>query len=556
MIRRPGPHSGAGDKEGREHMLHTVSKLAMACAMGASVATMPAMAQSAGEQRPNILLIIADDVGLDATTGMYPGIEQEMLEAYGPEGLDHPGYLNIEGNPASTPVLDQLARDGMVFFNAWAQPFCSPTRASLLTGLYARNTNVATYADALSQRHDSFVRDLAMDGSYVTAAFGKWHMAGLPSQNGPDYPGMKPKEAGFDLFVGNMHAALPTFWDYETQMQDSGTPPGEWRSYTAGPAELPGIAPSTYAAVHKGRDTIDWIRAQEASDPDRPWFAWMAFNLAHATIIQQPSAMMIPNADTLDDATRAEIDACGGEYGTQNVGDCSPYAQLRAMTNSMDTIIGRVLDEVDRLDPNTIVIFVGDNGTPMYGRPGLDFIDNLYITREGRGKGSAFESGARVQLAVRGPGIAPGTSSDEITHVADLFPTILELAGLAVPAEVANSDGSASIPLDGVSIAPILHGEAEHVRDPLRGFVITESTNLMRDGQMVVGVRNAGYKVVCVDDAGNCLLYDMKRDPLEEYPLDQPASCPDALAGEESSPGWSFCYLQDIAAQRSILAQR
>jgi arylsulfatase A-like enzyme len=539
-------------------MLNTVSKLAMICAMGASAASLPVAAQSAEEaprkSRPNILLIIADDVGLDATTGMYPGIEQEMLDAYGPEGLNNPNYMDIAGTPASTPVLNQLARDGMVFSNAWAQPFCSPTRASLLTGLFARNTNVATYADALSQQHDSFVRDLAMDGDYVTAAFGKWHMAGLPSPQGPDYPGMKPKEAGFDFFIGNMHAALPTFWDYETQMQDSGTLPGEWRAYTAGPAALPGIGPSTYAAVHKGRDTIDWIRTQEASDPDRPWFAWLAFNLAHATIIQQPSAMMIPNRDTLDDATRAEIDACGGEYGTQNVGNCSPYAQMRAMTNSMDTIIGRVLEEVDRLDPNTIVIFVGDNGTPMYGRPGLDFIDNLYITREGRGKGSAFESGARVQLAIRGPGIAAGTSSDQITHTADLFPTILELAGLSVPDEVSNSDGSASIPLDGISLAPIIRGETDHVRDPLRGAIITESTNLMRNNEKVAGVRNARYKVVCVDSADNCLFYDMEIDPLEEYPLATPASCPDALAGDETSADWSFCYLRDIAATRSILA--
>src|SRR5262245_3435745 len=85
--------------------------------------------------RPNILLIIADDVGLDVTTDMYPGLIDDLVKKYGPDGLKHPNYAAIKGSPASTPNLDQLAKQGMVFSNAWAQPFCSPTRASILTGL-------------------------------------------------------------------------------------------------------------------------------------------------------------------------------------------------------------------------------------------------------------------------------------------------------------------------------------------------------------------------------------------------------------------------------------
>ncbi len=73
-----------------------------------------------------------------------------------------------------------------------------------------------------------------------------------------------------------------------------------------------------------------------------------------------------------------------------------------------------------RLDRDTIVIYVGDNGTPMYGRPQLDFIDNLYITRTGRGKGTAYESGARVPLAIRGPGI--GENRAERRHRAGRGP--------------------------------------------------------------------------------------------------------------------------------------
>ncbi|MXO88128.1 sulfatase-like hydrolase/transferase [Alteraurantiacibacter aestuarii] len=503
-------------------------------------------------RRPNILLIISDDVGLDVTPGMVPGLMEQLIAQYGPEGHDHPDYQAINGHPASTPVLDQLADDGMVFTDAWAQPFCSPTRASLLTGLFAGRTHVQTYADALSQNHDSFVRTLADRGGYSTAVFGKWHMAGLPAEGG-DYPGMKPKEAGFQLFRGNMHAALPSFWDYPLHVQDAGTPAGQWRTEEAPVASLPGIAPSTYAAVAKGSDTIDWIRAQEEADPDRPWFTWLAFNLSHATAIQQPSAMMVPNADTLDDVSRAEMEACGGTFGTNEVGNCSGEALMRAMTNSMDTIIGQVLAAVDDIDPNTYVIYIGDNGTPMYGRPNLDFIDNMYITRTGRGKGSAFESGAHVPMVIRGPGIEAGSQNGEFVHVADLFATILSLAGLEVPETVSNSAGDAQIALDSVSLDPILRGGADRVRDPDHDFILTESSNLMTGGTKVIGARNATFKLVCTDSTEDCDFYNLTSDPLEEYPLPEPGSCAASEDWTTADPFWHYCFLLDVVAKRSIL---
>ncbi len=76
---------------------------------------------------------------------------------------------------------------------------------------------------------------------------------------------------------------------------------------------------------------------------------------------------------------------------------------MRAMTNALDTVAGKLFDAVDSLDPNTYIVYIGDNGTPMYGRPNLDFIDNMYLTRYGRGKGTAYESGLRVPMIVKGP---------------------------------------------------------------------------------------------------------------------------------------------------------
>lgn len=529
-------------------MFDKASRLAIACALAASAWAAPAAAQDL-PSRPNILLIIADDVGIDMTSGMYPRLIEQLTARYGPQGLAHPEFGKIDGKPASTPVLDRFAEQSMVFSQAWAHPFCSPTRASLLTGLSAGRTHVATYADPLDQSHHSFVGDLR-DAGYRTAVFGKWHMAGLPGQP-RDYPGMKPKEAGFDLFRGNMHAALPTFWDYPVHVQDGATPAGEWRTETAQAHSLPGIAPTLLADVGWGAETIDWIEQREAAEPDRPWFAWLAFNLAHATARQVPSAMMAPDADTLDEPSRKELEACGAEFGTQNVGSCSGEALMRAMTNSMDTIIGKVLEAVDRLDPNTYVIFIGDNGTPMYGRPNLDFIDNMYITRSGRGKSSAYESGARVPMAIRGPGIQAGAKSAEFVHVTDLFPTILQMAGLPVPDAVPVSGEAGQEALDGVSLMPILSGQADSVRDPAADFVITESTNLMANGIKVVGVRNGAYKVVCIDAATDCEFYNLRDDPLEEYPLAKPASC--ARDYVPTEPAWHYCRLTRVAAERTIL---
>jgi len=509
-----------------------------------------------GADSPNILLIISDDFGVDVTSNMYPGMIADLVEQYGPAGHDHPDYMAIDGRPASTPTLDQLAREGMLFTNVWAHPFCSPTRASILTGLSAARAKVLTYADPLAGHHTSFVRQLRDEGGYSTGLFGKWHLAGLPGEP-VSYPGMKPKEAGFDLFRGNMHAAITTFWDYDYQVQGSDTPADQWLTETPPQKSLPGIGPTTFAPVVKVADTMEWITAQEATDPDKPWFAWLAFNLSHATIRQQPSAMAVPDADTLDAASHAEMQACGGTFGTNTVGDCSGEALMRAMTNAMDTVVGKLLDAVDELDPNTYVVFVGDNGTPMYARPNLDFIDNMYISKVGRGKGTAYESGVRVPMVVRGPGVAAQAKSDEFTHVADLFPTSLELAGLAVPENVADSEGTGTVPLAAVSLAPIIFDDAVSVRDPNHGYVLTESVNLMTGGTAHLGARNATHKIVCVDGTAteNCEFYDLADDPLEEYPLAKPASCADYASGAwtPAESRWHYCRLTEVVANYSYM---
>ncbi len=506
-------------------------------------------------RRPNILLVIGDDIGMDVLSNIYPGLIDNLVEKYGPSGHNHPDYRKIGGKPASTPVLDKFASQGMRFGNIWAHPFCSPTRATILTGLFAAKTNVTTYADALSSKHTSFAQKLKDEAGYSTAIFGKWHMAGLPGKP-VDYPGMKPKQAGFELFKGNMHAAINSYWNYEYQVQDADTPTDQWRVEPMPKKSLPGIAPTNYAPVVKAADTIEWIKARKAENPNKPWFVWLAFNLAHSTIIQQPSAMCVPNIDTLDAVSIKEMKECGGTFGSNDAGSCSGEALMRAMTNSMDTIFGKLLDAVDSIDPNTYVIYISDNGTAMYGRPNLNFIDNMYITRKGRGKGTAYESGALVPMIIRGPKIAANTQNNSYAHVVDLFSTILELAGLTPPKNVSNSDGTGTVPLDAVSLTPILFNKAKATRDPNTGYVLNENKNLMTNGTKWVGAQNATYKVVCIDSPTNCTFYNLANDLLEEYPLAKPDSCTNYTNGKwtPADPQWHYCRLTDIVAKDSFLS--
>jgi arylsulfatase A-like enzyme len=500
--------------------------------------------------RPNILLIIGDDIGIDATTDMYPGMIDNLVKQYGPSGHNHPKYQDIKGRPASTPTLNSLAKSGMRFSQAWMNPFCSPTRTSILTGLYAAKTEVLDYTNWLSQVHHSFIKDLKEKGGYATAVFGKYHMAGLGQ-----YPGMKPKEAGFDLFRGNLHGGVATYWDWDYQIQDSTDDPDKWRTEKPPLRSLPGVKATTYAPVVNAADAIEWINEQKSKNPNKPWFAWLAFNLSHISGNQKPNPMIVPNIDTMDDAAINEMKACGGTFGSAIVGKCTSEMLMRGMTNSMDTIISKVLAVVEKI-PNTYVIYIGDNGTWMFGE-GREFIDNMYITKRGRSKGTAYESGARVSMVIRGPRIQANSQCDVPIHGVDLFSTFLELAGLDIPKTVPNRKGQL-VALDSVSLTPLLFNGTKTLRDPNSGYLLAETLNPVMQNQRQAGARNTKYKVICTEktDTASCTFYNLVDDPIEEYPLAKPDSCANYKNGTwtTANPEWHFCRLQEVLAKESFLA--
>src|SRR5512141_2910232 len=138
--------------------LRAIAVLVLIGASSMFGATPQGAAGKSQAKRPNILMIIGDDIGIDATTDMYPGLIDKLVKQYGPSGHNHQNYQMIKGRPTSTPTLNSLAKAGMRFTQAWMNPFCSPTRTSILTGLYASRTEVLDYTNWLSQNHHSFVR--------------------------------------------------------------------------------------------------------------------------------------------------------------------------------------------------------------------------------------------------------------------------------------------------------------------------------------------------------------------------------------------------------------
>jgi arylsulfatase A-like enzyme len=513
---------------------------------------------------PNILLIIADDVGLDATTNLYPGLIDALKTKY--------NNSNVQGTPASLPNLtDRLATQGMVFRNAWAQPYCSPTRATVITGLFEDKTRVMAPNDPLLSPHRpyTFVR-LLKDNGYSTAMIGKWHL-------GTGTSGTLPKQAGFDLYRGHNAAYIPGYWSnssctnpaqncYPLHWQDGSTAEGSFNTIAAGsvtPRSLPAgptfpeIPATTYEPVVRAADTIDWINSHTGT----PWFIWLAFNLSHVTV-QNPN-MHVPPQNVLDTPTKNELNAClgaSGQYGANppQVGNCTGPQLHRAMTNAIDTAIGKILDVVDF--SNTYVIFIGDNGTPMYGTIGgvTGQIDNMYLDKTNRGKGSAWESGCRVPMAVRGPGIGAGAQKEAPVHVADLYATILTLAGVEVPAMVKDSAGN-PVALDSMSLAPILLGSSEDTgRDPNEDYLLTE-TNTTSFGNRFLGARNATYKLLCpysLSSMSACDFYSLIADPLEHNTaLAKPGSCTNYRNNYTTSdPEWHCCHLWEVLTTYSILA--
>ena len=395
---------------------------------------------------PNILLVIADDVGIDQS-----GCYSSPVESKAPQ-----------------PNLEALCARGLTFTQAWANPYCSPTRAGMLTGRDSRRTGVGEPTGLLSlnpglSRHElTLPRALdRADSGYRHAAFGKWHLA--DANNG----GLRhPNIAGFQRFVGGIEGHVDDYY--------------EW------PRVVDGVVnkSTTYVTSATVDDAVDWI-----TDQDGPWFAWVAFHAGH-----WPRHLPPTDLHSYDRLSGSAADLAA-----------RPEVYYQAMVESMDTEMGRLFDELGpETMRNTIVIYVGDNGT--------EAVVNQNSFPAEHAKGTLYQGGVRVPLVVAGPGVmGRGRREDAPVHTVDMFATVLDLAGVDV------ADFERGRIVDSVSMAPYLWDpEAPDQRE----FVLSEvfgGASLAR-GTTGQAISDGHHKLIRLSD-GEEQLYDIEDDFREDDDL-------------------------------------
>jgi len=360
------------------------------------------------ESKPNVVFILADDLGwsdttLFGTTKFY-----------------------------KTPNIERLAARGMTFSRAYSSsPLCSPTRASVLTGLSPARHGItspnchlakvtlqaipnasgppdqkATLLESVSRLDTRYytLAEMFHDNGYATGHFGKWHLGAAP---------YSPLEHGFDVDIPHWPG------------------PGPAGSYVA-PWKFPDFDPDTPDQHLEDRMAKEAVAFLEKHQDESFFLNYWMFSV-HAPF----------------DAKQALIDAYRRKADPNDPQRSPTYA---AMIESMDDAIGTLLDTLDRLKiaDKTIIIFASDNGGNMYNE-----VDGTTATSNAPlrgGKATMYEGGVRGPAIVIYPGkVKPGSSSAEIIQSSDYYPTLLELL------DVKRQPGQ---DFDGISIVPALQGQS------------------------------------------------------------------------------------------------
>ncbi len=304
---------------------------------------------------PNIMLIIADDMGLDAT----------------------PGY-SIGSIKPNMPVLQNLIDNGIRFNNLWANPTCTPTRSSILTGKYGFRTGVTKVGDELSTTELSLQKYLEQNASnYAHAVIGKWHLS-----NNPNHPNIM----GVDYYAGLLSGGVQSYWNWGLTENSITTTSTE------------------YTTTKFTNLAIDWVQNQS-----QPWFLWLAYNAPHTPFHLPPT----------------ELHSQGNLPEDQASIDANPIPYYMAMLEAMDSELGRLLNSMSQEEKdNTIFIFIGDNGTPaqvVQEYPGM------------RAKGTIYQGGINVPMVISGKEVSRiNQTENALLNTTDLFATIANLAGINI----------------------------------------------------------------------------------------------------------------------------
>ncbi len=424
-------------------------------------------ALSARAEKPNIIYILADDLGF------------RDLGCFGQKTL-------------TTPHIDKLAAEGMKLTRHYSgSTVCAPSRCVLMTGKHTGKASVRGNGVALLQPGEETLASALKKQGYRTGCFGKWGIGHPP-------PRTDPNDRGFDDFYGyvNMfhaHNFYPEFLirngDVEELRNVLDDPWRERTDYGMGQAkEGAGVAKvkKDYAPNLITEEALRFIDASE----DEPFFLYFALNMPHTNNEggRPPylDGMEVPNY---------------GEFSEKDWPD--PEKGFAQMIRLIDNYVGQIVAKLDEkgLTENTLILFSSDNGPHQEGKHVMEFFDS---NGELRGmKRDLYDGGVRVPTIARWPGkIKAGSELDLLSGFQDVFPTLAEIAGFSPP------DG-----LDGISLAPTLLGTGKPQSQ--HEFLYWEF--LEQGGKK--GVTTSRWKAIQLDTekptSKPTALYDLVNDPSE-----------------------------------------
>ncbi|MEE2898302.1 MAG: arylsulfatase [Gemmatimonadota bacterium] len=466
-------------------------------------------------RRPNIVMVVLDDVGYS--------------------------QLGCYGSDIETPALDSLASDGLRYANFHVTPLCSPTRTCLLTGRNHHSVGMGRVAEmtngfpntrGIVSRDAANIAELLKPHGYQTLCAGKWHLSTLDSTSPAGPYDHWPLQRGFDRFYGFL-AGETNQWSPELVMGNERIeqPPGD--------------------DYHLSEDIVDqackWLRQLVSADPDTPFFLYVAFAAGHSPhhVPREYADKYCGRFDDGWDVARQRVLAKQKETGLlpehQDLAPRNPGVQVwddldsdekrlaarmqevfAGFLDHADVQVGRLLDQIDALGKrdDSIVMAMSDNGASAEGGPhgtydhqrsrngfgttveanlarledmGGPFTYNNYPfgwamagnTPFKRYKGNTYAGGIRAPLLIRWPdGIAAkGETRRQFYHAVDVVPTLIDLLGMPMPDQVL---GVPQMPLHGTSMARTLNDNSAETGKKIQYFETIGQRALWHEGWKAV----------------------------------------------------------------------
>ncbi len=288
------------------------------------------------------------------------------------QGLDSSAQYNLSADLPVTPHLDQLAASGITFDNAWATPACTTTRSTIITGKYGVNSGVLNVGDIIPSNSvtlQKYLKNNTSTANYASAVIGKWHLGGnSPAAN-------HPSTMGVDYYAGSLRGAVNDYesWTLTINGQTSQT--------------------TTYHTTKVTDLAIDWIDSQA-----EPWFLWLGYVAPHTPFHLPPQSLHTQNLS-----------------GTDTDINANPRNYYLAAIEAMDTEIGRLMASMTEEErKNTIIFYVGDNGTPRQ-------VADRSVYANGS-KGNLTQGGLAVPMIASGAGVSrKNVREDALISSTDFF---------------------------------------------------------------------------------------------------------------------------------------